>query len=212
MPQSTTMRDELLEWFSKQAPSLAPAYHGATKLLLDVGFPGRVHFIAHSFRDIADRLAFVLEPTSRAERVDYGNHTDEITKCWPKLTFTIEEGNLVGPEPIVSIGELAARRVDNLVEDHRERRTRPSNQQRLFEIAARLNPGNATANQGAVREFEKLSKWFVKWAHFPREERMHDESELVRKFTEYETILHSLFGSFFAGTEDLDDVLRETNY
>lgn len=206
------MRDELLEWFSKQAPSLAPAYHGATKLLLDVGFPGRVHFIAHSLRDIADRLAFVLEPTLQADsRVEYENHSDKITERWPRLTFTIEEGNLVGPEPTVSIGELAARRVDNLIEDHRKRRTRASNQQRLFEIAARLNPGNATANQGGVREFEKLRKWFMGKTHLSHEVRMHDESELVRRFTEYETILHSLFGGFFTGTEDLDDVLRETN-
>src|SRR5688572_26801818 len=81
----TQMRLELKQWFQKNAPSLAPTYVGAVKLILDPTFSGRIHFIAHAVRDIADRLVFVLDDRLESGRVQYENCLDVIAKDWPRL-------------------------------------------------------------------------------------------------------------------------------
>ena len=58
-------RLELLRWFQENAQPLAAAYEGAVRLLYDEDFPGRIHFVSHAVRDIADRLVFVLDQQSR---------------------------------------------------------------------------------------------------------------------------------------------------
>src|SRR5713101_7429324 len=87
------MRQELLNWFRRNAESLADAYEGAIRLLVDRDFPGRVHFIAHAVRDIADRLAFVLDPQLTPRRVQYEHHMDGILKLWPKLQVIADTGD-----------------------------------------------------------------------------------------------------------------------
>lgn len=53
--------------------------------MIDDGeFPGRVHFIAHAVRDIADRLAYV-RPQLRGNRVQYENALDRIARAWPDV-------------------------------------------------------------------------------------------------------------------------------
>ena len=54
-------------------------------MLGEHSFPGRIHFIAHAVRDIADRLITVLDPQVDAKRVQYENELDRIEKHWPTI-------------------------------------------------------------------------------------------------------------------------------
>ena len=53
----TDERARLYGWFQKTAPELATVYLGGLRILMDEGFPGRVHFAAHAMREIANRLS-----------------------------------------------------------------------------------------------------------------------------------------------------------
>lgn len=76
-------RLQLMNWFRVNARPLAEAYEGAIRLIADKGFPGRVRFIAHAVRDIADRLVLVLDPQLTGTRVQYENEMDRIVDKWP---------------------------------------------------------------------------------------------------------------------------------
>ncbi len=94
-------RHELLKWFSSNAKPLAEAYEGAIRLLNEGDFPGRIHFIAHAVRDIADRLVFVLDPQLKGRRVQYEQEMDGIEKLWPELqTFQAKASCLKWSYPI----------------------------------------------------------------------------------------------------------------
>jgi hypothetical protein len=79
--QLTPRRRELLEWFKRNAQSLAEAYEAAIRLLQTPTFPARHHLIGHLIRDIANRLPDVLEGTT-SNRVDYHSHLDGIASNW----------------------------------------------------------------------------------------------------------------------------------
>ena len=57
----TPIRQSLLNWLKREAPSLADAYEGAVRLLHMPGFPGKVHFVSHVVRDIYNTLPRVLD-------------------------------------------------------------------------------------------------------------------------------------------------------
>ena len=107
-------RVELLRWFQSDAKPLADAYEGAVHLLSQPGFPGRVHFIAHAVRDIADRLVFVLDPQLKGSRVQYESEMDKIVKDWPKLEVFNDTCALDQPDT-VQINYVVASRINLLV-------------------------------------------------------------------------------------------------
>ncbi len=207
-PQS---RIELLHWFRQQAPSVADAYRGAVKLLEDVAFPGRLHFIAHAVRDISDRLVFILDPQQAPSRVHYESHLDKIARDWPMGDGFCQSG---GP-PVVEtypIPVKVARRIDVLVGEHRLRRSRPSAHKILFEILARAEAPGADVNERIVKAFQDVREWFMDRAHLRTDGvPAVDEAELRRQFEAFENILHSFVGSFFTGTKELDAILQSAN-
>ena len=47
---------ELLEWFERNAPALGRLYKGAIIMVNDQSFPGRIRFVSHAVREIANSL------------------------------------------------------------------------------------------------------------------------------------------------------------
>ncbi|MCX5645818.1 MAG: hypothetical protein NTZ17_14245 [Phycisphaerae bacterium] len=175
-------------------------------------FPGRVHFISHAVRDIADRLVFVLDPQLEGGRVQYENEMDKIEKLWPKLQ-TIEE-TTGGPaaQDAVRIDYGLALRIDSLVGAHRKRRQRPSNSELLFQYLMRQEPSRAEVSQRLVSDFKKMRDWFMDLTHLRRDKTPTvDEYELRAQFSKFEGVLHSFVGDFFTGTAELDEILQQAN-
>ena len=208
----TQQRRELLKWFHEKAAPLADAYEGAIRIFNDAGFPGRVHFIAHAVRDIADRLVFVLDPQLYGNRVQYENELDRIEKSWlPLQKISVSEEAKVQTEMVLLDSKVASL-VDSLITSHRERRSRPSNHELLFRFLMRNEPSRADVNRRIVNDFKRTRRWFMRIAHFPAAKALQtDEAELQTQFKRFETMLHSFVGSFFTGKRELDEILQQAN-
>lgn len=181
-------------------------------MLDDGNFPGRVHFISHAVRDIADRLVFVLDPQLEGSRVQYENKLDGIMEKWPNLKKVTNTSDEDAVHDSVAIDYALASMIDSLVEDHRKRRERPSNYDLLFRYLMRNEPSRANVNKRLVIDFKKMRNWFMKLTHL-RNKEMPDvnESELSKQFRNFEGMLHSFVGDFFTGKAELDEILQQAN-
>lgn len=207
----TPRRCELRDWLRANAPSVAPAFEGAVEILGQADLPGRIHFIGHAVRDIADRLVFALDPELDGQRIPYEDHLDRIVPDWPPVTEAYEASDRPAPDEI-SVPYAVAREVDDLVRSHRDRRKRPSQYELLFEWLSKQDPSQATVSPRIVNTFKKTRAWFMRRTHVPaKPPRPYDEKELHRQFESFESTLHSFVGSFFTGTEELDEILRQAN-
>jgi len=205
-------RHELLKWFSSNAAPLAEAYEGAIRLLNEGDFPGRIHFIAHAVRDIADRLVFVLDPQLKGRRVQYEQEMDGIEKLWAELQTIQGTNDGAAAQDTVPIDYRLASKIDALVRAHRERRQRPSNYELLFRFLMRQEPSQAEVSKRLVSDFKKMRKWFMELTHLRGNEAPKvDENELHTQFNKFEGILYSFVGGFFTGTAELDEILQQTN-
>jgi hypothetical protein len=205
-------RQELLDWFTANAPSLAPAYDGATRLLADPSFPGRLHFIAHAVRDISNRLIDALDPHKPPSRVQYEHYLDLVAKDWPSLNPTSAPDSTGLMSDAVQVPASLVAQLDQLVHAHRNRRARPSQYELLFRYLVRSYPGRTEANKRAVTAFKTIFTWFMDRAHLPASPTTPvSEDELQTHFQHFEAILHSFVGSFFTGTAELDDVIQQAN-
>jgi hypothetical protein len=189
-------RIELLGWFRESAPAVADAYRGSVRLLDDVTFPGRVQFISHAVRDIADRLVFILDPQKAPARVEYENELDEIQLGWPELDSFSQTVDASVVETC-QISVKVARQIDHLINEHRQRRFRPNAYQTLIQILASAQEPGSGGNERIATAFQKTRKWFMVRTHLrvsgiPEP----DEAELRRQFEAFERILHSFVGNF----------------
>lgn len=208
----TPKRCELLSWFQANCVPLAEAYEGALWLLDNQRFPGRVHFIAHAVRDIADRLIFVLDPQVEGTRVQYEGEMDAIERQWPKLDPIEERSDKSAVHDGISINRHLAARIDALVQAHRERRRRPSQYELLFRYLTRQGLYQGEANQRLVSDFKKTRDWFMKLTHLRRDKPPQvGEDELQTQFSKFESMLHSFVGHFFTGIAELDEILQQAN-
>jgi hypothetical protein len=92
------------------------------ELLGNPAFPGRIRFIAHAVRDIADRLVFAIEPQRKGQRVQYEEHLDKIQEQWQSPDGVCQRETPLPPAEGISIPWELARLIDALVLGHRERR------------------------------------------------------------------------------------------
>ena len=207
---TSVKRDELRRWFRARAPSLSGAYEGAIRMLDDPEFPGRIHFIGHAIRDITNRLAFVLNTQLQGRRVQYEDRMDAIAEEWPGLALLDADGD--GANDHVPMPVAVARRIDSLVNDHRNRREQPSNFDLLFQHLASENPNRGPVNVRIVQEFKRVHNWFMDRTHLPRTEgQIVPEDELRQQFQRFEAMLYAFVGDFFTGRAELDNVLQQAN-
>ena len=202
-------RRELLSWFRENAPAAATLYEGAVELLGQPNFPGRAHFIGHAIRDISDRLAAILDPQKSPPRVQYEERLDALD--WPNMDGYSEAGPV--PPTTVSIPMQTARQIDVLVAEHRRRRERPTAYESLFRYLLRAEPQDLNRTKRVAMGFRSVRQWFMRFTHL-RSDGIPvkvSESELIENFERFEAMLHSVVGSFFTGTSDLDAILRQAN-
>jgi hypothetical protein len=171
-----------------------------------------MHFISHAVRDIADRLARVLDPHLCGHRVHYDDEMDKIAEKWPKLKEINDGNSNPVPDESVALDYPLGVMIDQFVQKHRERRKRPSNYELLFRILMRNEPTSAHVNRRLATEFKEMREWFMHHTHLSQEVKSPvPESELQNNFSKFETMLHSFVGDFYTGTAELDEILHQAN-
>jgi len=213
----TPERRELYQWFKDNAPSLAPAYKAAVRLLADPNFPARTHLISHIVRDICNRLPEFLVSVER-DRIDYENELDSLAEIWP-ASIGLSTHDYVGDEQAeatessyVRVPRAAAAAVSRLLDKHRKRQTYRDIVEDMLVIIAEADEYERAYLMPIVEEFRNTAKWFMERAHLRREpmaESSHDE--LVRKFKQFERITLSLIRGFFKTMDELNELLQQAN-
>ncbi len=190
----------------------APAYEGAVELLANPMFPGRARFIAHAVRDIADRLVFALEPQHEGQRVQYEEHLDTIQEHWRSPDGVCQREAPSSPAESIDITLELAGLINALVLEHRKRRQRPNAHDLLFRFLVKGNLSPPASIDGLVREFRKTAKWFMAHAHFTAEPAAPvAERDLQGRFRAFEGAIFGMVGTYFAGADAIDEILKRAN-
>jgi len=213
----TPDRRELYQWFRNNAPSLAPAYEGAVRLLAVPAFPGRTHLISHVVRDICNRLPEFLGSVER-DRIHYDCELDSLAEIWPSSIglpshkYAADEQTEATEDSYVPVPRAAAAAVSQLLDKHRKRQTYRDVVEDMLAIIAEAEEHERPNLMPIVEEFRNTAKWFMERAHLRKEpmtEPSHDE--LVRKFEQFERITLSLIRDFFKTMDELNELLQQAN-
>ncbi len=214
-PCWTPTRNEVKAWMHRNAPSLAELYEGAVTLLDDKPLPGRVRFIAHAVREIRNRLPDVVSgPTTKKHRLDYTSRLDDISRLPGAQTLITDLGGNTAPNSTtITIDRKLAKKVAELLEDHRTTRTKPLDAaRRLFQGLAPENTPLRDTLTPILKQWLIITKWFVDRAHDTGHTNSHcPEQELRHRFNIFESTLAALIRPFFDTLEDLDAILEDTN-
>ena len=213
----TSMRLELLEWFKRKAPSLAPAYEGAVRLLYTPGFPGRIHLFCHVVRDIYNFLPQILDGVTRINIGEaYPSLIKKLEQHWPsdRMSFVdfddVPDGSI---QETLTISRQVYQIIDELVAKSRHITSQPTTGEHLSRILYRENPtDNVHIPMRLIEEFNNTRRWFVSRAHLVTTmEKLPAEDSLIEQFETFEKTLFSFVGQYFSGTRELDDILQQTN-
>jgi hypothetical protein len=210
----TDRRLAILEWLESAAPSLAELYQGAVQLLDDPGFAGRLRFIAHGVRDVRNRLPDVVAGFERPARFEWKNRLDAFAKIWKPdgPGALLAESHSVDSTTEIHVKVRVVREVDLLVRDFTaSRETVEAAAVRLFQALAPENEAAPEDLRPVIRQWLKVTDWFLRNVHDPGVPADVDEDELVHNFELFESGLASLIEAFYKPVDDLDDILEEAN-
>ena len=210
----TEERKALLSWFNQNAVQLAPVYQAAVHFS-QKGFPGWVYLLAHSVREIRNRL-----PGEMAEEVkvhtDYTNLTSNIHKRWTNEGFP-EDGSLAelggdaphdtGPDSYEISKELFTA-ISHLVAGHVAATSRNKSKARLLIEAT----GGGPAHPDAVKAWVESGEWCVKYAHIRDKPIKNEDEQIVAEgYERFERALISITSRSYENMDELDDILDATN-
>lgn len=214
------MRQELVRWFEREAPSLAPAYRAAIQILDMPSMPARVHLVSHIVRDIYGKLPEILDGEYRRTNAGevYRSFVDKVEANWgqskgPSAHMGDEPPTDVAATSSVTVSVAGARAVDDLLDRHRSLKEQP----RSVEVLARamyrrFAESGLEVPRRLVEQFEAERVWFTKRAHLViEEEKLPTDDGLVAHFTAFERALYSLVGQYFAGKTEIDAILQQAN-
>jgi hypothetical protein len=215
----TAGRTRILEWLKRNAPSLAELYEGAVVMLEQSSLPGRTRFISHAVREIRNRLPDAFGGGTRSPRLDYAKRVDAISAAWPTTgprapSIPTDAEHCLPPilENGVEEIEIPAdvhRLINGLVTDHRNvPETRAGAANRFFEACAPENKEVREPMQPVIRHWMAVTDWFMERAHDSgNTDAACDPGEFRRKFEQFESVLGSLIGAFYAALDELDAIL-----
>ena len=216
----TSQRRQLLAWFRREAPSLAPAYDAAVQIAYMPSMPAKVHLVCHVVRDIYSKLPEILDGEYRRTNSGemYRSFVERIEAHWananrPLLAVGASPATGTHTADEVSISAAAARSVDRLLERHRALKKEPRSAEVLARaLYRRFAESGLDAPGRLVGAFEAERVWFTKRAHLVREkEKLPCDDGLVEHFTSFERALYSLVGKYFTGKKEIDAILEQAN-
>ena len=180
-------------------------------------FPGRVHFIAHSIREMRNRLPGALGPKVQRRDAGYAHLTDKIHKRWVEEglpadgRLRLPEGSVVsasGPERREVSFELLTS-VSQLIEDHTAaKENRAARERSGFGALSERGP----SPRYVVKNWNDLFPDAQKYAHAWDEPLPAEaDDEWVAKFFAFEQALMAISRPSYENLDDLDRLLNEAN-
>jgi hypothetical protein len=237
-PYWNPLRRELEAWLGRYSPDLVEIYRGSLKILFDPAFPGRLRFVAHAVREIRNRVPDAITGTT-PKRVEYINNCDRMLALWRRaglpmdgtipatvVTAGASTASVEIPRPIYA-------QVAGLLREHSD--ARETKRQRAERMYQGLNPTEISTSEVpsvVVDEWFEATEWAVERVHLPSPSRTSEassveegnfastgegapsivsEEQLRPRFELFEHALGALIRTFFATTEELDEILEETN-
>ena len=192
-------RRRILEWLEVKAPTLAPVYDGAVRMILEPEFPGRVNFIAHAMREIMNRLPDIFaEDEESSGHTDYHKLTNAIADHWSPPTSSSDQ---------VTISIRCADAIQDLVQRHQ---TIPGKTRakaiRLFKKSISNEPPIYT-----IELWESTRKWAASKAHVGITNHELEDNELITKyFDNLDTLLRAILNRSYENMDELDEVLESS--
>ena len=213
----TSERRALVKWLDTHAPSLTPLYEGALSLAKRDSFPGRVHFIAHTIREIRNRLPGALGPKVQRRDAGYVQVTDMIQQRWVEEGLP-EDGSLESLKESVATPSGPTGRevsleflssVGRLIANH---------------TAAQMNrKERERSGFGALGEYDQSPQHMVKnWNNlFPNVHKFAHvgddpppegaDAEWVKNFFRFEQYLMAVQRNSYENLNELDRLLQRAN-
>lgn len=210
-------RAALYRWLDRVAPQLAPVYLGALRLAMDDGFPGRVHYIAHSIREIRNRLPDAIDGALKRPRSDYRPHVERVQQQWvaqgfapdgiaPSMNTSGASGS-IDVEMVVSAEFLRA--IASLIAEHsRETVGREVREALQFEAMCGAGPHPAYVRDGLRRATDSVEK-FAHVGETPLPPGA--DTEWTDRFSHFEDFLMTISKSATESLDAADDLLRSAN-
>lgn len=212
-------QQHLLEWFRREAPSLAEPYQAAVTLMSQPTFPARVHLICHIVRDIYTKLPEALDGTHRRrEANEVAAAIDKVAQVWEPYTresFVDAGGQHAAPgtSELVSVSPIAVRRIAELIEVRRAIEDQATSAEVLARaLYQRFVEAGLTPPERLISIFKTERRWFTSRAHLVREcAKVPTDDGLSEHFESFERTLHSLVAPHFTVQQELDDILQQAN-
>jgi hypothetical protein len=215
----TRERLELRRWLLRNALSLGELYEGAVVLLYQDPVPGRVRLVAHAVREIRNRLPDAVTPARGGGRFEYSEAVEAIRPRWEEEAISIhpiDDGPPSDPDQAARPLAISRALADDLValfEAHRAASERAeSAPYRLFEGLAPENQGRRQALLPTVREWKRVTDWFMGHAHDGgKPDSAVPDATMRANFEVFEEVLYALALGVFPGMDVLDEILAEAN-
>jgi hypothetical protein len=210
----TPERRRLRDWLGRQGAGLAEAYSAAVELVARGPFEGAGTLLAHALRDLINRLPDAVCGQT-GERMDASKRLDDLKAVWQEEGMPLDlprakaDGDIpLAPEATISerlYGEIQA----ILREQGEATSRRLDNAKRLFQA---LMPRGVEPTVAVVTQWVALGKWAVANGHFNADApRSVEWPGCVGKLEVLEATLGGVAYRFFEVTDELDEILEDTN-
>ena len=215
-PPLNGRRTKACDWLrSLGAVSLAELYEGAIRMLENRS-PGYIRFVAHAVREIANRLPGKVDEEHERDFLPYPERMEAIRGEWAGEAFTPPTSPLgTGPSAVETMPQNIAAMFKGLLDDHIAATQRIERSTRGLIVKASMRIGvelDADTIAVRVREWNQLTRWFVKQAHDRGiADGDFNQEEFRRKCELFETMLASLFQDYVDAQEGANEILERAN-
>ena len=210
-------RAALYRWLDRVAPQLAPVYLGALRMAMEEGFPGRVHYIAHSIREFRNRLPDAIDGTLKRPMSNYPTYVAKVHQQWIAMGFapdgvapSIDATDAAEPaSDEVSVSAEFVGAVAELISEHsRVTVGREELEERRFEAMCGAGPHPDYVLDGLRRATDSVHKF----AHVgDKPLAPATEAEWTERFEAFEDFLMMISRGVTENFDAADDFLRSAN-
>ena len=206
----STEQQTVFNWLNDELelPVYAEAYKGALNLL-NIKSPGYITFVSHAGRDLMNGLARL--GTGR-EQVQSANRLDKLQNHWEDEWGTAGVDNMDNPENRYLIPYEVCEQIQDLIDEHRAGRLRPSEAAILF-FSNFLDYAYAEEiPQNLLTEWMNTREWFMRHAHLRDSAfEMDASTEVERHFQTFDDLLYNAASSELERIRSINEILEETN-
>ena len=208
----------VFDWLNKKLnqPVLADAYKGAL-LLLSEKFPGYIHFVSHTGRDLMNILPKKVAGAS-SSRVQYHQRLDKLEKEWENkwgapanITKPSEDKDFRdGREEERLIPYRVLQKIQKLIVEHRD--SRKKDHASIFFTTFLSCSDKDRIPNNFLSEWKIAKKWFERHTHL-RRGNFSDKvpSELIKHFKTLDELMYVAASSEFKRVKEINEILEETN-